>query len=611
MRRLPVLLAALPLAAVVVAPGPSTAAGPTTSTVATFASNPQWLLPRPEGGTLVADWDTRAVSLLADDGGSTLFAGTGTAGLATDPNGDGGPATSANLDAPTGMAFREDGSLLVADAQHHKIRLIDNGTVTTIAGTGVAGFSGDDGPSTAAQLRYPVDIEVLPDGMSFLIADAGNHRLRRVDGDSGEIITTAGTGADAEADGPRMSASFKFPQALSLEERGTTVLVADRTGGTVRRVDLRPAGEVETVAGLPQSGATPMPPFGAPPAGSYTGEGAPTEVGFRPMGVTALDGGAFLVMDYGNDRVRLVDDRGRTTETITGTGTAGDGADGQAPTATDIAGPAQAFVEDDGDLVLMEHGNKKIRRIEGLNLDPVAPAWELRAPQGAPTSGGKTGKSHGPGSPGNGDEGAEETPVAETPLTGEGFPDAVAAPVLGKSVGIAPAKGKVRVRHNGGKSFAPLAAGRSVAVGTTVDAREGAVTLTTAGPQGTTQSATFEGGTFTIRQSKSAGGVTDLELRGGSFASCRKTAKTTARAAGAPKPVRRLWGSGKGKFRTHGRDAVASVRGTIWLTEDRCEGTLVKVKRGAVAVDPVRRGRTTIVRAGQQRLVRHASATRP
>jgi hypothetical protein len=165
------------------------------------------------------------------------------------------------------------------------------------------------------------------------------------------------------------------------------------------------------------------------------------------------------------------------------------------------------------------------------------------------------------------------------------------------------------VRRPGSREFAELGAGDSLPLGSTIDTRNGAVELSSARPGGgPAQKATFDGGVFVVRQPRRGRGVTDLHLVGGSFAGCPRTpGRPVARAAaakGRKSPVRRLWGSGKGRFRTHGRNAVATVRGTIWLTEDRCDGTRVKVKRGVVAVAPTRGGRTTLVRAGKSRLVK-------
>ena len=117
-------------------------------------------------------------------------AGVGTAGS----SGDGGPATAAYLNAPRGIAQLADGSILIADLTNHKIRkLSTSGIITTVAGNGVAGASGDGGQATLAQLNGPWDVAVAPDGVTYYISEYYGHRIRRVDA-SGVITKVAGTG---------------------------------------------------------------------------------------------------------------------------------------------------------------------------------------------------------------------------------------------------------------------------------------------------------------------------------------------------------------------------------------------------------------------------------
>jgi len=233
----------------------------------------------------------------------------------------------------------------------------------------------------------------------------------------------------------------------------------------------------------------------------------------------------------------------------------------------------------------------------GSTADP-----EARVPtEDAPA----TNPAPGAGAPAPG-AGAPE-PGAVQPPGPDALPAGVTPPVLGRTVVLAPAQGTVLVRRPGGRAFAPLGIADDLPVGTLVDARRGTVRLSTALPAGH-QTGAFRGGLFEVRQSRSARGLTDLVLRGGDFASCpRRRARTVARSAAVRrrgKAVRRLWGRDRGgRFRTRGRSSVATVRGTAWLTEDRCDGTLTTVTEGAVAVRDLRRGTTTLVRAGRSRLV--------
>ena len=188
---------------------------------------------------------------------------------------------------------------------------------------------------------------------------------------------------------------------------------------------------------------------------------------------------------------------------------------------------------------------------------------------------------------------------AETPV----------APDFGKTVVVAP-EGTVRVKAPGG-GWETMKPGAEMPLTATYDTRRGAVSLTSAGCRGETQTGHFGGGVFTLRQPRAACGRVDVYLRGGRFSSCprvvtRRRARTGAVAsASRSRKVRRLWGRDSGgRFRTHGRHSQATVRGTRWLTVDRCDGTLTRVTNGAVAVRDFRRHRTVVVRAGHSYLAR-------
>ena len=169
------------------------------------------------------------------------------------------------------------------------------------------------------------------------------------------------------------------------------------------------------------------------------------------------------------------------------------------------------------------------------------------------------------------------------------------APELGKRVVVEVVSGTIRVRRKNGK-FRALRAGESIPVGSTIDATKGKVRLTSAANRtGATQSAVFYQGQFVVTQTRAAKPITQLALNGKlSCATKKKKASTSAK-----KKVRRLWGDGKGRFRTRGKHGAATVRGTKWLTEDRCNGTLVRVKRGKVAVRDFVKRKTVVVRKGR------------
>ena len=168
--------------------------------------------------------------------------------------------------------------------------------------------------------------------------------------------------------------------------------------------------------------------------------------------------------------------------------------------------------------------------------------------------------------------------------------------------GVRPGAGQA-ARESAGSC--PWQDARSLPVGTVVDATRGRVRITSAADgHGHTQSAEFSAGQFRIAQRRARPLITELVLVGGDFAGCRRGRAAPAAAARRRGHGRRLWGSGKGKFRTRGRYGAATVRGTRWLTEDRCDDTRVLVARGVVSVRDFPRRRTVIVRAGRSYVAR-------
>ena len=180
----------------------------------------------------------------------------------------------------------------------------------------------------------------------------------------------------------------------------------------------------------------------------------------------------------------------------------------------------------------------------------------------------------------------------------------------GKSVAVGVVSGKVFVTSKAGKRTR-LTGGATIAVGSKVDTRQGRVRLTSAatGTGTTTQTADFYQGTFTVRQSllkgnRAAALTTDIVLSAASRSACGRGGARAAAASKKKKVLGKLWGNGKGNFRTKGKYSSATVRGTIWLTEDRCDGTLTTVKRGTVSVRDLKRRKTVIVKAGHSYLAR-------
>jgi hypothetical protein len=195
-------------------------------------------------------------------------------------------------------------------------------------------------------------------------------------------------------------------------------------------------------------------------------------------------------------------------------------------------------------------------------------------------------------------------PAAPSPLPGtELAPAPTAAPVLGRSVTLAPAGGTVLVRVPGATNPAALGNGASVPVGSIVDTRAGTVKLQSALPGAAAQTGTFHGGRFEVRQPAGGHGMTELVLRG-ALPTC-PAGGARAAAVARRRPPRSLWGhDSHGRFRTRASNSVITVRGTTWFVSDRCDGTLTRVTSGSVAVRDLHSGRTVVVRAGQRHLAR-------
>jgi sugar lactone lactonase YvrE len=198
----------------------------------------------------VADLLDNRIRKVAADGTSTTVVGTGDKGFA----GDGGPATAAKLAFPRAVARTASGVLYIADTANQRVRRVDvNGTITTLAGTGTAGFGGDGGPAQNALLKTPSGVAVGPAGEVY-VADTGNSRVRRIATD-GTITTIAGNGDPAFGGdgGPATSASLNAPRSVAVDPVGR-LLIADEGNHRLRRVDT--TGVITTVAGTGTASST-------------------------------------------------------------------------------------------------------------------------------------------------------------------------------------------------------------------------------------------------------------------------------------------------------------------------------------------------------------------
>jgi hypothetical protein len=334
----------------------------------------------PGGDLLIADLKNHEIREVAPDGTITTVAGDGTAGY----SGDGGPATSAELGAPRSVAPTADGGFLVADYEDDVVRKVSaDGTITTVAGTGVGGYAGDGGPANDAELSGPIDAVPTADG-GFLIADYENEVVRKVSAD-GTITTVAGNHGHGFAGdgGPATGAELAHPSGVAATSGGG-FLIADSGNNRIREVSA--GGTITTVAGS-----------GAP---GVSGEGGPAVAAELndPYGITAIPGGGFLIAEWAGELIRRVGTDG-TIGRVAGTGLAGYDGDGYDALASELSGPTSVAFGPGGDLFVADSGNNRIRLVTpapGPPAGPPGPSGPTGAagPPGALGVAGPTGEGH-------------------------------------------------------------------------------------------------------------------------------------------------------------------------------------------------------------------------
>ena len=311
------------------------------------------------GNLFIADFSNSRIRKVDTSGIITTVAGNGISGF----SGDGGPATSASLTNPTGVALDGTGNLFIADEGNFRIRKVDtSGIITTVAGNGSSGFSGDGGPATSASLTNPFGVALDGTGNLFF-ADAGNNRIRKVD-TSGIISTVAGDGIFGfSGDGdPATSASLRDPFGVALDGAGN-LFIADRFNQRIRRVDAA-TGIITTVAGDGPTGIG---------AGGFSGDGGPaTSASLHEPNGVALDGsGNFFIADTLNNRIRKVDTSGIIT-TVAGNGSFGFSGDGGPATSASLSFPFGVALDGSGNLFIADFSNSRIRKVSFLNPPAVS-----------------------------------------------------------------------------------------------------------------------------------------------------------------------------------------------------------------------------------------------
>ena len=313
----------------------------------------------PDGSLFIAE--LYRIRRVGPDGIITTIAGTGGPGF----SGDGGPATAASLGPLGGLAVAGDGSLYIADTDNSRIRRVGlDGIITTVAGTGVAGFSGDGGPATAAQLSSPGGIAVGPDGSVYVsVGDfpPTDNRIRRV-GPDGIITTVAGNGSSGFSGdgGPATEAELGIAQLPGFGPVGIAVgsdgslYISELLNNRIRRVG--PDGIITTVAG-----------DGEPGDVGLNGDGGPATTAHltAPLGIAMGPGGSLYISEFLSNRTRRVGPDGTIT-TVAGRGDIGGGGfsgDGGPALAAQLNGPVGVAVGPDGSLYISDLANSRIRRV--------------------------------------------------------------------------------------------------------------------------------------------------------------------------------------------------------------------------------------------------------
>lgn len=320
-----------PLRAMAQAPTVSTLIGTGTPGYSNRQINdPYGLVIGPDGALYFCDLGNQRIRRLDMRSGRTVtVAGNGQRAY----SGDGGAATDAALNMPHEIQFDTLGHLYIAERDNHVIRKVDanTATISTFAGTGVPGFSGDGGPAASARLRAPHSIAFDPTRRFLLICDIGNHRIRRVDVNTGLIETFGGTGErQPTPDGaPLRGTPLNGPRTFAFDAAGDLYL-ALREGNAIYRLDDR-SSRLHHVAGTGEQG--------------YSGDGGQARLAKLggPKGL-AWSRGVLYVADTENHVIRAIELETGIIRTVLGTGARGDGPEPD-PSRCALARPHGVFVD--------------------------------------------------------------------------------------------------------------------------------------------------------------------------------------------------------------------------------------------------------------------------
>jgi sugar lactone lactonase YvrE len=300
------------------------------------------------GNLYFADTGDHVIRKFDTAGNVTIIAGTGTQGF----SGDAGPATSATLDSPQGLALDSKNNLYLADTHNYRIRELSltTGIITTVAGTGTQGFTGDNALATAAQLNLPTALALDTAGNLYL-ADTGNHRIRKIAASTGIITTIAGTGTQGFSgdNASATAAAIDSPTGLALDA-ANNLYVADTHNHRIRKIAAT-TGIITTIAG------TGTPGFSGDTAAATTATLA------LPHGLTLDAAGNLYLADTANHRIRRIDAVTGIITTAAGDGNQAFAGDGGPATSASLDSPRNTAVSPATLLTLADTGNQRIREL--------------------------------------------------------------------------------------------------------------------------------------------------------------------------------------------------------------------------------------------------------
>lgn len=313
-------------------------------------NNPFGVVRGPDGDIYFCDTINHVIRKITADGIIHTVAGNGTKGY----SGDGGKATDAQLSEPYEIRFDKTGNMYFVEMRNNLVRRVDGktGIISTVAGTGEEGFSGDGGKATAATMKQPHSIQFDSNG-DLYICDIGNHRIRKVDMRSGIITTFAGTGERKPTpDGATLDGTpLNGPRAIDFDKEGNLWL-ALREGNAVYKIDMK-TNAVHHIAGTGEQG--------------FSGNGGLAKEAklSGPKGISIGPDGNIYLADTESHSVRMIDLQTGKLELIAGDGTRGDGVDGN-PLQCRMARLHGIFADQDGSIFVGDSENHRVRIIRAI-----------------------------------------------------------------------------------------------------------------------------------------------------------------------------------------------------------------------------------------------------